>query len=97
MSLTDEQRMAILDEIVEATTPPAQKAYQFTRREYQDRRPGLTGAQAQGALERAVAAGVLKREQISSFIMVSRKALASGFLDQGPISKTGKLTERTRH
>ena len=66
MTLTDEQRQAILDEIVEATTPPSKRDYQFTRMEYQERRPELTVAQAQGTLNRAVDAGLLLKAQVFS-------------------------------
>ncbi len=60
--LTDEQRQAILDEIIAVTEPAKRKDYQFTRREYQEC-TGLTQDKAQGALERAVEAGILLREK----------------------------------
>ena len=63
MTLTDEQRQAILDEIVAVTEPPKRQEYQFTRREYQEH-TGVTQAQAQGRLESAVKSGTLLRERV---------------------------------
>ena len=63
MTLTDEQRLAILDEIIAATEPAKRQDYQFTRREYQEH-TGVTQAQAQGRLERAVKNGTLLREKV---------------------------------
>ena len=63
MSLADEERSAILDEIILATAPPRRKAYQFTRREFQERR-GITQAQARTLLENAVKAGTLLKARV---------------------------------
>jgi len=63
VTLTDEQRTAILDEIIAATAPRRRMAYQFTRREYQERR-GVTQAQARTLLQNAVKAGKLLKERM---------------------------------
>ena len=63
MTLTDEQRSAILDEIILATTPAKRQAYQFTRREYQEQR-GITQAQARTLLQNAVKAGQLLKARL---------------------------------
>lgn len=63
MTLTDEQRSAILDEIVEATEPPRRKAYQFTRYEYQERK-GVTQAAARTQLANAVKAERLMKARV---------------------------------
>ena len=56
-------REAILDEIIAATAPPRRKPYQFSRREYQERR-GITQAKAQHELRKLVAGGQLKVERV---------------------------------
>jgi len=63
VSLTDDRRLAILDEIIAATTPPRRKAYQFSRLEYQERK-GITQSQAQHELRRLVDNGQLKRQRV---------------------------------
>ena len=62
MTLTNERRQTILDEIIAATERPQRQAYQFTRREYEEQK-GCSQAKAQWALERMVAEGVLVREK----------------------------------
>jgi hypothetical protein len=62
VNLTDENRLAILDEIIAVTERPKRKPYQFTRREYAERK-GVTLMKAQGSLERAVGEGVLLRDE----------------------------------
>lgn len=57
--MTDEQRMAILDEIIAATARPKQQPHQFTRREFAERK-GVTVNMARTRLEKAVAAGILE-------------------------------------
>ena len=61
MTLTDQQRQAILDEIVAMGQPRRQRDFEFRRRDYQER-TGLTQPQAKGALDRMVDAGQLKAE-----------------------------------
>ena len=63
MTLTDEQRTAILDEIIAATAPKRRAAYQFTRREYQERL-NITQAKARTLLQNAVKAGTLLKERM---------------------------------
>jgi len=63
VNLTDDRRLAILDEIIEATAPPRRKAYQFSRKEYQERKQ-ITQSQAQHELKRLVDEGQLKRERV---------------------------------
>ena len=62
MTLTDEQRMAILDEIIAVTRLPQRKPYQFTRKEYQER-AGVTQWRAENTLDESVEAGTLLREK----------------------------------
>ncbi len=61
--MNDEQRLAILDEIIAVTTLPQRKQYQFTRREYQKRSKKLSRWQAQHELDQAVMAGTLRKER----------------------------------
>ena len=63
MTLMDEQRNAILDEIIEVTMPRQRRPFEFTRREYQER-AGLTQGQAARALIDAVEKTPLKTEKI---------------------------------
>ena len=62
-ALTDEQRQAILDEVIAATMLPERKPYQFTRREYQER-AGVSQHTAEGYLEKAVGTGLLLKKLI---------------------------------
>ena len=63
MILSNDERLAILDEIISATERPTRKAYQFTRREFAERK-GVTLSMAMGFLERGVAEGTLRRERL---------------------------------
>ena len=60
--MNDDQRTAILDEIIAVTTLPQRMEYQFTRREYQER-TGLSRWQSQHELDQAVAVGALRKEK----------------------------------
>ena len=62
MTLTDLQRQAILDEIVEMGQSRLQRPFEFTRREYQQR-SGKSQDQAKGSLLRMVDAGQLRCEK----------------------------------
>jgi len=57
------RRQAILDEIIEATAPPRRKAYQFSRREWQEHK-GQTQAEARHELGKLVKSGQLKKERV---------------------------------
>ena len=63
MNLTDEQRAAILDEIIAITEPPKRKDYQFTAREYAER-AGLSKSGAMKKLGKVARTGLLKRERV---------------------------------
>ena len=62
MTLTDEQRQAILDEIVAISTPRQRRDFEITRLEDQHE-TGLTLEQAKGALDRKVRVGQLQHEK----------------------------------
>ena len=62
MTLTDDRRRAILDEIIAATERPTCEDYQITRREYQNRK-GITRAEAESLLLSGVMNQTLVRDK----------------------------------
>ena len=60
--MNDEERKAIVDEIMAEVMPPPLEAWQFTRKDFQDQ-TGLTMAKARHLLDRMVLEGKLKVEQ----------------------------------
>jgi len=61
--MTDEEKLAILDEIVALSSPPVRQPLDITAQDYADR-AGCTPTTAQSRLRKLVEAGVLVTEMV---------------------------------